>query len=82
MQPAVIEIIIDHYPVSPIRRRIIKRMLKQANSQGIEYHYDLSNAFYKLFLDRRFMFYSCADFGLADDTWNRRSSTRPIICCR
>jgi cyclopropane-fatty-acyl-phospholipid synthase len=68
MQPAVIQFFIDHYPVSPIRRRIIKRMIKQVHSRGIEYHYDLSNGFYSLFLDRRFMFYSCADFRLPDDT--------------
>ena len=68
MQPSVIQFFIDHYPVSPIRRRIIKRMMKQAHSRGIEYHYDLSNGFYRLFLDRRFMFYSCADFRLSDDS--------------
>lgn len=67
-QPPVIQFFIDHYPVSPIRTRIIKRMMNQAHAPGIEYHYDLSNEFYRLFLDRRFMFYSCADFRLSDDT--------------
>ncbi|MBV9241668.1 MAG: class I SAM-dependent methyltransferase, partial [Acidobacteria bacterium] len=43
-------------------------MIHQAHARGIEYHYDLSNDFYKLFLDRRFMFYSCADFDLPSDT--------------
>lgn len=29
---------------------------------GIAKHYDISNEFYRLFLDRRYMFYTCADF--------------------
>ncbi|MBW2647564.1 MAG: class I SAM-dependent methyltransferase, partial [Deltaproteobacteria bacterium] len=37
-------------------------MLAQDHSVGIELHYDISNAFYKLFLDKEFMSYSCAYF--------------------
>ncbi|MFX5603078.1 class I SAM-dependent methyltransferase, partial [Acinetobacter baumannii] len=33
-----------------------------------EYHYDLSNDFYRLFLDKTFMFYSCADFNSPGDS--------------
>lgn len=32
------------------------------HSYGIAKHYDISNEFYKLFLDKKYMFYSCADF--------------------
>ena len=40
----------DIYPV--LRNRLA----------GIAKHYDVSNEFYRLFLDREYMFYSCADF--------------------
>jgi|GEM_PF-542831 len=30
--------------------------------KGISEHYDISNEFYELFLDRQYMFYTCADF--------------------
>lgn len=35
---------------------------------GIEHHYDLSNDFYKLFLDKKYMFYSYGDFLSDADT--------------
>lgn len=35
---------------------------------GIEKHYDVSNKFYELFLDREFMFYSFGDFLRAGET--------------
>lgn len=35
---------------------------------GIAQHYDISNDFYKLFLDQRYLFYTCADFLDKDDT--------------
>lgn len=35
---------------------------------GIAEHYDISNDFYKLFLDRKYLFYTCADFLEQDDT--------------
>ena len=44
------------------------RWLNQSHAKGIEYHYDVSNEFYKLFLDRDFMFYSCADFASDQDS--------------
>ena len=30
--------------------------------QGHRGHYDVSNDFYKLFLDNKYIFYTCADF--------------------
>jgi cyclopropane-fatty-acyl-phospholipid synthase len=66
--PAPMQAIIDGYPFPAQRRRIIEEIYRRTSAEGIEYHYDVSNAFYELFLDRRFMFYSCADFLNADDT--------------
>jgi cyclopropane-fatty-acyl-phospholipid synthase len=59
---------IDGYPLRFQRRRIIARALNSSHASGIGYHYDVSNEFYRLFLDRDFMFYSCADFASPDDT--------------
>jgi cyclopropane-fatty-acyl-phospholipid synthase len=66
--PKPIQFFVDHHPIAPLRRAIITGMMNQAHAKGIEYHYDLSNDFYRLFLDRKFMFYSCADFHSADET--------------
>jgi len=38
------------------------------HAYGVEQHYDLSNAFYALFLDQRYMFYTCADFLTGDES--------------
>jgi cyclopropane-fatty-acyl-phospholipid synthase len=46
----------------------MSRWMNQTHAEGIEYHYDVSNDFYKLFLDRDFMFYTCADFESKQDT--------------
>ncbi|WP_204320337.1 class I SAM-dependent methyltransferase, partial [Proteus vulgaris] len=63
-----IQYVADNYPPAVRRRRLIERMLAQSHAGGIEYHYDLSNDFYRLFLDKTFMFYSCADFRTPGDT--------------
>ena len=67
-QPRFIQALIDGYPFPFQRRLLMAGWLKQSHAEGIEYHYDVSNEFYKLFLDRDFMFYSCADFASKDDT--------------
>ncbi len=67
-QPQFIQALIDSYPFPFQRRLLMARWLKQSHAEGIEYHYDVSNEFYKLFLDREFMFYSCADFASKDET--------------
>ena len=66
--PAPVEALIYHHPIAPLRRGIIERLMAQSHAAGIEYHYDLSNEFYALMLDRQFMFYSCADFAGPHDT--------------
>lgn len=47
--------------------RWLKRHTPSRDRKAIEYHYDVSNDFYRLFLDRN-MVYSCAYFRQADDT--------------
>jgi cyclopropane-fatty-acyl-phospholipid synthase len=42
--------------------------MKQDHVLGISAHYDVSNEFYKLFLDKKYMFYTCADFVRGDET--------------
>jgi cyclopropane-fatty-acyl-phospholipid synthase len=41
---------------------------RQDARKGIAAHYDVSNDFYKLFLDKKYMFYTCADFDRGDET--------------
>jgi len=66
--PGPMQAFMDHYPFPAQRRRIIDDIFRRTSAEGIEYHYDVSNDFYELFLDRRFMFYTCADFLSPDDS--------------
>jgi cyclopropane-fatty-acyl-phospholipid synthase len=59
---------VDAYPPQATRRRLIEQALAVSHARGIEYHYDVSNDFYRLFLDRDYMLYSCADFVDPTDT--------------
>lgn len=68
-RPTAIErAIVDHYPPSFLRRLLLTMKQRQDHLLGISAHYDISNEFYKLFLDRRYMFYSCADFDSGEET--------------
>lgn len=62
----VVEGITRGYPGLHRRRKLVDRMLRQGHAEGIEFHYDVSNDFYRLFLDQDYMFYTCAQF-LSDD---------------
>lgn len=53
---------IKNYPPAFLRKSFVNRKLKRAHEFGIAAHYDVSNEFYRLFLDKKYMFYSCADF--------------------
>ncbi len=53
---------LDNYPPTFLRKSLVNSKLKQKHEIGIAAHYDVSNEFYKLFLDSKYMFYSCADF--------------------
>ena len=67
-QNPLIQAFVDHWPPPFVRPAVMARFLDQSHAAGIEYHYDVSNAFYELFLDREFMFYTCADFHAPTDT--------------
>ena len=51
-----------HYPPAFVRNLYVDAMLKLDHIVPVAKHYDVSNAFYELILDRKYMFYSCADF--------------------
>ncbi|MEE8389770.1 MAG: class I SAM-dependent methyltransferase, partial [Anaerolineae bacterium] len=63
-----IELAMRVYPPMFARRRFVEPFLAQDHAVGIEAHYDVSTDFYRLFLDREFIFYSCADFLSEEDT--------------
>jgi cyclopropane-fatty-acyl-phospholipid synthase len=54
--------LLDHYPPAFLRKSLVNKRLKLKHEIGIAAHYDVSNEFYRLFLDKKYMFYSCADF--------------------
>ncbi len=54
---------------------------KQTDAQSIAYHYDVSNAFYQLWLDRD-MAYSCAYFREPDDTLDAAQQNKFDHLCR
>lgn len=60
--PAVAAWIRTHWPPACLRGALLAAKRRQDHVLGISEHYDVSNDFYELFLDKRYMFYSCADF--------------------
>ncbi len=54
---------------------------EQANKENIQYHYDLSNEFYALFLDPE-MVYSCAHFTEPHDDLARAQHDKLDMICR
>ena len=66
--PPAIEWFRKNYPPYFIRKVLMWWMLRPKHSKGIENHYDVSNDFFETFLDKKFLFYSCADFLDPDDT--------------
>ncbi|MCM2374995.1 class I SAM-dependent methyltransferase [Aporhodopirellula aestuarii] len=57
-----------NYPPAFMRKLLMWRKMRQAHAKGITQHYDVSNDFYKIMLDKKYMFYSCADFLREEDT--------------
>jgi cyclopropane-fatty-acyl-phospholipid synthase len=66
--PSVLDWFRLRYPPAFARRFILAAKMKRDHVLGISAHYDLSNEFYELFLDDKFMFYTCADFDRGDET--------------
>jgi cyclopropane-fatty-acyl-phospholipid synthase len=54
---------------------------RRASRRNIAHHYDVSNAFYRLWLDER-MVYSCAYFARADDSLDRAQEAKLDHICR
>ncbi|MGH8802555.1 MAG: class I SAM-dependent methyltransferase, partial [Casimicrobiaceae bacterium] len=54
---------------------------RRGNRANIQYHYDVSNAFYRMWLDPR-MVYSCAYFGSADDSLADAQAQKLDHICR
>jgi len=54
---------------------------KNANRQAIAFHYDVSNAFYRLWLDQQ-MIYSCAYFKTVDDNLEQAQRNKLTHICR
>lgn len=63
------EWLLRHYPPGFIRKlwADIYPLLRD-RVIGIAKHYDISNEFYRLFLDKKYMFYTCADFFDSQDS--------------
>jgi cyclopropane-fatty-acyl-phospholipid synthase len=57
-----------HWPLWFLRKPLVGAKMKQDHILGISAHYDVSNEFYELFLDKKYMFYSCADFPTGRET--------------
>jgi cyclopropane-fatty-acyl-phospholipid synthase len=54
---------------------------RRPNRANVQHHYDVSNAFYRLWLDER-MVYSCAYFEREDDTLGRAQLAKSDHICR
>jgi len=61
-QPSV-KWLFQHYPPALVRSFLVASYPKLRDRvKGIAYHYDVSNDFYRLFLDHEYIFYTCGDF--------------------
>ncbi len=66
---------------SSIYGRAIKEHSKEENRDAIQFHYDVSNEFYALFLDEN-MIYSCAYFERPDNTLEQAQRAKLDHICR
>ncbi len=66
--PPAIDWVCRNWPLRPLRPLLLHAKMKQDHVLGIAAHYDVSNEFYELFLDKKYMFYTCADFHRGDET--------------
>jgi cyclopropane-fatty-acyl-phospholipid synthase len=66
---------------SPAYRRAVRAHSKNANREAIEFHYDVSNDFYRLWLDRA-MVYSCGYFARADMDIDQAQRAKLEHICR
>lgn len=66
--PPAIDWVCQNWPLRLLRPLLLHAKMKQDHVLGITAHYDVSNEFYELFLDKKYMFYTCADFHRGDET--------------
>ena len=75
----------DHHLRSQIRRGPAKlngrRHSIERDREAVRYHYDVSNDFYGLFLDRRLV-YSCAYFNTPEDSLDDAQTAKLDLICR
>jgi len=71
-----LESLLYAYPSEPARKRYFDTILSQAHATGIEAHYDVSNDFYALFLDKQYRFYTCAEFKNEQETLEEAQSNK------
>lgn len=65
----------------PLPRLFKRRRTKKADAEAVRYHYDVSNDFYRLWLDRR-MVYSCAYFKRGDEDIHLAQEQKLDHICR
>ena len=70
----------DHHQLSPAHFRG-RPHSKSRDREAVSFHYDVSNEFYRLWLDSN-MVYSCAYFNSADDTLDRAQQQKLDYICR
>jgi cyclopropane-fatty-acyl-phospholipid synthase len=71
-------------PAPPLRRRARlsgKRHSRARDLAAVRFHYDVGNAFYALWLDRRLV-YSCAYFETADTSLDAAQEAKLDLICR
>ena len=66
--PDWLERLLRTYPPESARKKYCDVLLSQNHAAGIEAHYDVSNDFYALFLDKKYRFYTCAEFQSEQET--------------
>ena len=64
----VVRQLADLYPFPPVVRRRLRSITRSRHKGDLLDHYNVSNEFFLLFLDKRYRFYSCANFDSPDDT--------------
>jgi cyclopropane-fatty-acyl-phospholipid synthase len=70
-----------NYPPAFTRRFLLAAKMKKDHVIGISKHYDVSNDFYELFLDKKYMFYTCADFHEDTKTLEEAQTNKANFIC-
>lgn len=74
--PAAYDWVAKRYPPQFMRPLLIAAKMRQDHVLGIADHYDVSNEFYELWLDKKYMFYTCADFESGDESLEEAQSRK------